>query len=151
MADGSTSLKCACCQRSVPLEMIKLLTDDKNQAQKFVFNPLTFHYAFCFFSPQYKHLTGKMDALDVLRETVVLNKGWTAVASSNKEATLPSLRLINLKFMRQRQVLHDQIISNLRKKYAGREEQLEEELQGASSVAEGDAAQEMDHGLLQRK
>jgi len=51
--DESVTLKCACCQRMVPLEIIKLITDEKNQASKFVFNPLTFHYGFCYFSPQY--------------------------------------------------------------------------------------------------
>ena len=59
-----------------------------------------------------------MDALDVLRDTVVLDKADKVVAQAIKKSPLPSLRLVQLKFVRQRQILTNQIINKIRKKYA---------------------------------
>ena len=82
------------------MEIIKLLTDAKGQTHKFVFNPLTFHHTYCYFSPQYKVFSGKMDALDIFKQTQPF---------SDKPA-VQSLKLIKLKYMRQKQVVENKII-----------------------------------------
>lgn len=106
------NFRCPCCQRTIPFSILKMLNTTNHHAQKRTFNPLTYHYNHCFYSPFYHTFTKKMGALDILRETVVLNKTWNEVTAENglkggKVGSSSSLRLLRLKFLKHERILHD--------------------------------------------
>lgn len=110
---GQPYLKCNCCQRFVPLEILKFLNTSSEFSLKRTFNPLSFHFNFCMFSAFYKSFTNKMSALDILREIVILKKSWKEITADQKNDKLcrseppSSIRLLRLRYLKHQRILQD--------------------------------------------